>query len=194
LRRTGARSNASPVRHPLHSTRPASRVGRWLSRDPLPNAELSQGANLYWYVRNNPIANHDLFGLYFSGGAGFNEKAADICACGLLKALKAAELAQMAKNEASNRYPVESLHNGNGDAFRHCFWSCEMAKQFGQKCAKAVGENHETADDRNGQPKYEHDMDTANNAFGRSLASPGVDCAAGCSNAIEDKKLTVINT
>ncbi len=29
-------------------------LGRWLSRDPLENPEMSQGANLYWYVRNNP--------------------------------------------------------------------------------------------------------------------------------------------
>ena len=30
-------------------------LGRWLSRDPLKNAERSQGANLYWYVSNNAV-------------------------------------------------------------------------------------------------------------------------------------------
>jgi len=30
-------------------------IGRWLSRDPLKDAEVSQGPNLYLYVRNNPI-------------------------------------------------------------------------------------------------------------------------------------------
>ncbi len=30
-------------------------TGRWLSRDPLRNAELLQGSNLYFYVHNNPI-------------------------------------------------------------------------------------------------------------------------------------------
>jgi RHS repeat-associated protein len=30
-------------------------LGRWLSRDPLQEAELSQGTNLYWYVSNNAV-------------------------------------------------------------------------------------------------------------------------------------------
>ncbi len=30
-------------------------LGRWLSRDPLPEVETTQGPNLYAYVRNNPI-------------------------------------------------------------------------------------------------------------------------------------------
>jgi len=62
LRRIGARRIPSGVHPLLHSTRPVSRVGRWLSRDPLPNAELSQGASLYWYVGNNPINGNDPLG------------------------------------------------------------------------------------------------------------------------------------
>jgi RHS repeat-associated protein len=34
-------------------------LGRWLSRDPLPNSETSQGPNLYSYVQNNPIRGMD---------------------------------------------------------------------------------------------------------------------------------------
>src|SRR5262249_8909524 len=30
-------------------------LGRWLSRDPLEDAELKEGPNLYAYVRNNPV-------------------------------------------------------------------------------------------------------------------------------------------
>ena len=37
---------------------------RWLSRDPLKDAEMSQGTNLYEYVKNNPIDLVDPFGLY----------------------------------------------------------------------------------------------------------------------------------
>jgi RHS repeat-associated protein len=39
-------------------------LGRWLSRDPLINAEIEEGPNLYAYVGNNPINLIDPFGLY----------------------------------------------------------------------------------------------------------------------------------
>jgi RHS repeat-associated protein len=38
-------------------------LGRWLSRDPLSNAERNQGPNLYAYVRNEPISRIDRTGL-----------------------------------------------------------------------------------------------------------------------------------
>jgi RHS repeat-associated protein len=38
-------------------------LGRWLSRDPLLNAEIKEGPNLYAYVGNNPINAVDPFGL-----------------------------------------------------------------------------------------------------------------------------------
>lgn len=47
-------------------------IGRWLSRDPMNNAELRQGTNLYSYVQNDPINRIDLFGLWTAvviGGA-----------------------------------------------------------------------------------------------------------------------------
>jgi len=51
-------------------------LGRWISRDPLANAEMRQGPNLYAYVLNDPICRVDPLGLWtfslgfsFSGGA-----------------------------------------------------------------------------------------------------------------------------
>ncbi|MCW5559314.1 MAG: RHS repeat protein, partial [Verrucomicrobiae bacterium] len=38
-------------------------AARWLSRDPLPDAEVDQGPNLYAYVRNNPVSLTDPLGL-----------------------------------------------------------------------------------------------------------------------------------
>ncbi len=40
-------------------------VGRWLSRDPLRQAELKEGPNLYAYVANNPVNAVDPLGLMF---------------------------------------------------------------------------------------------------------------------------------
>ena len=38
-------------------------IGRWLSRDPLKNAEFKEGPNLYTYVSNNPVNLWDELGL-----------------------------------------------------------------------------------------------------------------------------------
>jgi RHS repeat-associated protein len=47
-------------------------LGRWLSRDPLKNAEMNEGPNLYAYVRNEPISRTDPAGLCLGSS---------ICAC-----------------------------------------------------------------------------------------------------------------
>ncbi len=41
-------------------------IGRWLSRDPLENAELRQGINLFAYVQNDPVNRVDPLGLQTS--------------------------------------------------------------------------------------------------------------------------------
>jgi RHS repeat-associated protein len=39
-------------------------LGRWLSRDPLKDAEVEEGYNLYCYVHNNPVNFTDPLGLH----------------------------------------------------------------------------------------------------------------------------------
>jgi len=138
-----------------------------------------------------PLSCVDPFGLsyYGDGGADFREKLSCVCACGMSKCKKAAQLASDALAEAQKRFPADSLHNGAGDAWRHCYWSCEMAKDIGQKCAKIIGDIHEDAGDRKGQPKNEREMDEHNNSVGHGLASQSGNCADLCQQALNDGKL-----
>jgi hypothetical protein len=161
---------------------------RWIYRDAISG---HSRINLYVFVLNEPVRRVDLLGLYVSG-ATFREKASCICSCGYTKCKKGAELAQQALAEAAKRYP-NSLHNGDGDAFRHCYWSCEMARAIGLDCAKIIGDNHEAAGNRNGQPPAEYNMDFNNNSVGRGLASSSGDCGDLCKKALDGGKLTVIN-
>jgi RHS repeat-associated protein len=54
-------------------------TGRWLSRDPLDDAEMSQGPNLYEYVQNDPIDETDPLGL--AGGGRGNRSPPLQCPC-----------------------------------------------------------------------------------------------------------------
>lgn len=68
-----------------------------------------------------------------------------------------------ALSEAQHLYP-NSLHNGQGDAFRHCYWSALMTIHMGRQTAAGFGDRHEEVDD---QPYIEYLMDQRNNAIGR---------------------------
>jgi RHS repeat-associated protein len=127
-------------------------TGRWPSRDPIGE---NGGLNLYGFAGDNPITRIDPLGFnYYGGGnADFKEKFACWWDCGAEKSKKAAALAGQALAATEKRFPGMSLHNDKADAWRHCFWSCEMARAIGQECAKSIGDNHENAGDRKGQPK-----------------------------------------
>jgi len=87
-------------------------------------------------------------------------------------AFKANTLAEEALNVASELYS-EGLHNGEGDAFRHAFWSFNMTQEFGEKGAKEIGDAHERLPVGRGegqQPAGEQLMDLRNNRAGRELA------------------------
>lgn len=65
---------------------------------------------------------------------------------------------------AAARFPSNTLHNGAGDAYRHCYWSGLMTHHIGSGNALAISENHEI---HNPGPLAEYQMDTFNNTKGR---------------------------
>ena len=81
--------------------------------------------------------------------------------------------ASTALEEAQKRFSKATLHNGSGDAFRHCFWSAMNARDQGKELAKSFGDAHETFD---GNPEPEKSMDLHNNGVGYEIGGgvPGV--------------------
>lgn len=67
-----------------------------------------------------------------------------------------------------------------------------MAKQLGKKASECIGNNHEAAGDREGQPPRERDMDLSNNETGRSLGSQEGSCADSCTDALNRGDLVVL--
>ena len=61
-----------------------------------------------------------------------------------------------------------TIHNGRGDALRHCYWSARMVidPSIGVEKATRIATDHE---DESGNPEDEKAMDLENNAIGRSV-------------------------
>ena len=102
--------------------------------------------------------------------------------------------AKKALAEAEKRFGGGSLHNGAGDAFRHCYWSALLARDIGKDGAVRFTNAHE---DFPGNPAREKDMDLNNNTVGVEIgaASPNVSddaLANKCFDALNTGKLKVI--
>jgi hypothetical protein len=82
------------------------------------------------------------------------------------------EAANAAAEWAKERLPLGAdLHNDPADAFRHCFWSCNMTKYLGEDVAKTIADEHEKRKNRlHEQTLDEEKMDRANNLAGRTAA------------------------
>jgi hypothetical protein len=79
--------------------------------------------------------------------------------------------AETALAEARRRFGPSTLHNGSGDAFRHCFWSAMNARDEGAELARRFGEAHE---DWAGNPAAEKTMDLHNNGVGFDIGGPAI--------------------
>ncbi|MFH1224054.1 MAG: hypothetical protein V1647_06930 [Pseudomonadota bacterium] len=94
---------------------------------------------------------------------------------------KAKEL--YSKNNTSN---CNTLHNGAGDAFRHCYWTCLMTRELGEHTALDYSDYHEFSD---ANPCDEAIMDYTNNRIGVKIANASSDCEKECKN---NKDLVII--
>ncbi|EAU82850.1 secreted protein [Coprinopsis cinerea okayama7 len=74
--------------------------------------------------------------------------------------------AEVASSAAARLFPRDTLHNGRGDAFRHCYWNARMVIDIGATKAKEIADNHEIYSDG---PNEEKLMDYANNDTGRRI-------------------------
>jgi RHS repeat-associated protein len=150
-------------------------LGRYLTADPI---GLLGGMNLYMYAGSNPTRLVDMYGLDFREGV---EDLWDAGPWDTYKSWKDAE--EASKNSKGTGLP--GPHNGQQDAYRHCVWSCMMASNSNQDDAREIGNNHEEAGSRGGQPPNEGIMDNLNNTVGRqcALLSPKNDpksCPSKC--------------
>ncbi|TGN33105.1 hypothetical protein [Lysinibacillus sp. S2017] len=85
--------------------------------------------------------------------------------------LQALLAAQKATNYAENIYTSATLHNGNGDAYRHILWNTLMRNYTTKAYAESFATAHEEGS--SGQPALEKQMDLFNNEVGRNITFNG---------------------
>lgn len=103
--------------------------------------------------------------------------------------------ANKALSEAARRFGRGSLHNGAGDAFRHCYWNAVLARDIGKDNALQFTTAHES---RPGNPPDEKVMDLHNNAVGARIGASNPNASDAvlanlCHQALIGGKLKVIS-
>jgi hypothetical protein len=115
------------------------------------------------------------------------EKWDDFWDVGPWDSYKAKQLADEALS-AARKTGLPGLHNGAGDAWRHCYWNCRMTNEIGSDQAESVSSNHEK--DNEG-PAIENKMDLHNNMIGYTFC--GDDCDTCCQEKLDSGQLFVID-
>lgn len=131
--------------------------------------------NLFSYVGANPVNYVDPFGLWRMPGTIYDDAMADAVA-----------------KFPPSKFPG-ALHNGPGDAYRHCLASCMMTREDGSFAASILGwANEKRGDWTHNQECGERQMDDFNNAYGRQLgksAQSTQNCQQRCMNAVTSGNL-----
>ena len=154
-------------------------TGRWVSKEPV---RFGGGTNFFVYGHSDPVNWIDPDGNF-----------AIVVTVVAILAYDAWLNYQNATADAVQKYPPESLHNGPGDAYKHCLASCMTAKDQGSTLASLWGwANEMKGDYLANQPKDEKQMDYENNACGRSYRNEP-DCTSECQRAIDMDVLNILN-
>ena len=91
-------------------------------------------------------------------------------------------------NEKANELYPNSLHNGKGDAFRHCYWNALSSKFIGINLTNQLTTAHEDKPFTYPYEQKEKDMDLYNNNIGQNIAN-----YVTILNNIEQEVLTQLN-
>jgi len=182
-----------------------STTGRFTQIDPA-----KFGPNHYIYAIDNPIINVDPSGLWIvldpstprgnwwqrqpkpvaHGWLGYWNFWTGVCGgahCVKQRADSALALAQ--------RHFTVGLHNGPGDAFRHCVWACMVMRDCGANAYNSGVIDHEVDGAwwaKGAWDPVESPMDLANDELGRKVAVSGQDCEEGCLNLAARQQLYVL--
>jgi RHS repeat-associated protein len=158
-------------------------TGRWTAKDPIGFG--GGDASLYAYAEGDPINRLD------PDGRDLQEAWEASLAVGPYDAYQAGTTDRSAAETAAQQSGLPGPHNGPQDAFRHCVWSCLMTQRLGPEGAKAIGDIHEAAGTRQGQPRNEDLMDTLNNAVGRQCGQQQdkKPCSQRCMDAYNSCRL-----
>ena len=106
---------------------------------------------------------------------------------GPIDAWRAASIATEAK-KATRATGLPGIENGPADAWRHCFWNCNLTRALGFDQAETIATNHE---EHGGGTINATAMDLANNIVGRYCG--GDNCDSCCQNALDSGRLWVLN-
>ena len=120
----------------------------------------------------------------YSGYNPFNSAAERYCAWPSRWSIcrTARNTAGTASASAANLFPQNTLHNGYGDAYRHCYWSALMTIRMGGSTAQTFGDLHEEGSTEG----LEVSMDQRNNRIGRAVGGDASRIHANDSRSIRD--------